>query len=299
MEVGAQYKRIMWHGFWRLPAAPPNLQPMTASPGQAQMRESWDRRIRRAEHLAAEGGPSTSLIGFYSHLLRGQKAIFESLNGNRRKPSGFLERDLDLVMDGATTLLHEVVTHGSDRLAADARTWLDTSQPDFASRVLAHWRHPSEIDFFPKAILQPYGQWLVEAAMQPGDRDLAPADNRCPFCGGKPQLSVLDATSDSMTTEGGGRSLLCATCLNAWKFPRVQCAHCGEADEHKLGYYRAAALAHLRVETCDTCNHYLKTVDLTQLGLAVPLVDEVAGAPLDLWAGEHGFRKIELNLVGL
>jgi len=25
----------------------------------------------------------------------------------------------------------------------------------------------------------------------------------------------------------------------------------------------------------------------------------VAGAPLDLWAQEHGYGKIELNLVGL
>ena len=31
----------------------------------------------------------------------------------------------------------------------------------------------------------------------------------------------------------------------------------------------------------------------------MPLVDEVAGAPLDAWATEHGFVKIELNLVGL
>ena len=45
--------------------------------------------------------------------------------------------------------------------------------------------------------------------------------------------------------------------------------------------------------------HYLKTVDLTRQGNAVPLVDEVAGAPLDLWAREHGYHKIELNLIGL
>jgi len=34
-------------------------------------------------------------------------------------------------------------------------------------------------------------------------------------------------------------------------------------------------------------------------GVAVPLVDEVAGAPLDVWASDHGYVKIELNLVGL
>jgi formate dehydrogenase maturation protein FdhE len=40
-------------------------------------------------------------------------------------------------------------------------------------------------------------------------------------------------------------------------------------------------------------------VDLTRLGIAVPVVDEVAGASLDLWAREHDYQKIELNLVGL
>ena len=50
---------------------------------------------------------------------------------------------------------------------------------------------------------------------------------------------------------------------------------------------------------CDTCKYYLKTVDLTRQGNAVPLVDEVAGGPLDLWARDHGYQKIELNLVGL
>jgi formate dehydrogenase maturation protein FdhE len=31
----------------------------------------------------------------------------------------------------------------------------------------------------------------------------------------------------------------------------------------------------------------------------MPLVDEVAAAPLDLWAREHDYIKIEMNLVGL
>ena len=43
----------------------------------------------------------------------------------------------------------------------------------------------------------------------------------------------------------------------------------------------------------------LKGIDLTRFGLAMPLVDELYAAPLDLWAREHGYTKIELNLVGL
>jgi FdhE protein len=79
----------------------------------------------------------------------------------------------------------------------------------------------------------------------------------------------------------------------------VRCAECGEEDEVQLGYFHSPAYDHLRIDTCETCKHYLKAVDLTRLGLAVPVVDEVAAAPLDLWAREQGYEKIELNLVGL
>ena len=77
------------------------------------------------------------------------------------------------------------------------------------------------------------------------------------------------------------------------------CANCGEDDERQLGYFHSLSYDHLRIDACETCKHYLKTVDLTRLGLAVPLVDEVAAAPLDLWARERGYDKIQLNLVGL
>jgi len=93
--------------------------------------------------------------------------------------------------------------------------------------------------------------------------------------------------------------LLCATCLSTWPFGRVLCAQCGEEDEHKLGYFHSPDYDHLRIDACESCRHYLKTVDLGRFGLAVPLVDEVAGASLDIWARDHGYEKIELNLVGL
>jgi formate dehydrogenase maturation protein FdhE len=56
---------------------------------------------------------------------------------------------------------------------------------------------------------------------------------------------------------------------------------------------------HIHVDTCDSCQRYLKSVDLSVLDSAVPVVDEVAAAGLDAWARDHGYAKIELNLVEL
>jgi formate dehydrogenase maturation protein FdhE len=56
---------------------------------------------------------------------------------------------------------------------------------------------------------------------------------------------------------------------------------------------------HVRVEACETCHYYIKTVDLTKNGLAVPVVDELATIPLSLWAQEHQYVKLQANLLGL
>jgi formate dehydrogenase maturation protein FdhE len=43
----------------------------------------------------------------------------------------------------------------------------------------------------------------------------------------------------------------------------------------------------VRADVCDTYHTYLKCIDLTKTGLAIPVVDELAAIPLDLWAREH------------
>ena len=116
----------------------------------------------------------------------------------------------------------------------------------------------------------------------------------CPFCGEKPVAAVLRPEGD-----GGKRFLLCSLCFTEWEFRRLLCPHCGEEDKDKLPVYTAEEFPHVRVEACDTCKVYLKAVDLTKNGLAVPEVDELASIALDLWAAEHGYTKLQTNLFGL
>ena len=263
------------------------------------MRETWRRRVQRADQLSAADTPSRTLVAFYAALLRAQANVYDQLTtAGSWQPSGNLESDLSALRPQLAKILDAVVTAGSERLANEARRLLTSEPVDVDDVVLRFWRKPSDDQFFAKAIVQPYAQWLAERGVAPVDRAFGREDNRCPFCGGVPQLSVLCGAGDS-ALEGGRRALQCATCLMTWPFRRALCPQCGEEDERKLGYFNTPAFDHLRLETCETCKHYLKGVDLTRLGLAVPLVDEVAGAALDAWATEHGFVKIELNLVGL
>jgi len=87
--------------------------------------------------------------------------------------------------------------------------------------------------------------------------------------------------------------------MTEWNFLRVVCPACGEDRFESLPVFTSDDLLHVRVDACDTCRHYVKTVDMTKDGLAVPIVDELAAVALDVWAKEHGYQKLTTNLAGL
>ena len=143
---------------------------------------------------------------------------------------------------------------------------------------------------FVRAILQPFAERLAERSeIQSGV-----VGNACPFCGELPQVGVLRPEG-----EGAKRSLICGLCSTEWPFRRTLCPNCGEEDIDNLPVYTAAEFEHVRVEACDTCRVYLKSVDMTKDGHAVPLVDELATIPLNTWAEEQGYRKLFPNLIGM
>jgi hypothetical protein len=154
----------------------------------------------------------------------------------------------------------------------------DSRQATLAERSLA-W-----------IFLQPYAEYLAD---QRDPIRVEGAPSTCPLCGGKPIVGVLRPEGD-----GAKKSLVCMLCAHEWAFRRIYCPACGEEREPQMAYYSAPEIAHVRVDVCDTCHTYLKSIDLTKTGLAVPVVDELATIPLDLWAREHGYEKLQVNLLG-
>ena len=116
----------------------------------------------------------------------------------------------------------------------------------------------------------------------------------CPICGSLPVLGILREEG-----HGAKRTLLCALCLTEWEYLRVVCTRCGEQQFDALPVYTADQFAHIRIEACDSCRSYLKTIDMTKNGLAVPLVDDLASVALDLWARERGYVRLRSSLLGL
>ena len=262
------------------------------------MLEFWDRQIRRADQLASQASGSKELLSFYAQLLRAQKQIHENLCRRLdQQPIGDIRTDLPAIHSLMNGVLEIAVLHGPTTLAEEAKTLLKSEPAVIDEMLIDYWDNRSDIEFFPKAILQPYLRVMIESGVRPISRLLPPRERTCPYCGGNPQVSYLQ--NNETTAESGNRDLLCATCLASWEFRRVVCANCGEERPTKLGYFHSEEFDHIRIEACDSCKHYIKGVDLTRLGHAAPLVDDVYAAPLDLWAREHGYTKIELNLVGV
>ena len=264
---------------------------MTASP--------WQRRIQRAQELASQHSFAAEILGFYTHVARFQEDLHQRLSTVLQSPAASAGRDLTAselseLSSRFGSFLSMAEARGPKALAELSRE-LHARGVDFWRELLNRgWTAHSASDaegLLAQAFLQPYAELLrSRAQLRPSQTTHA----LCPFCCRKPALGVLRPMGD-----GGARSLICSFCLAEWEFRRIVCPGCGEEDDKKLAVFTASDFDYIRVECCDACRTYIKSVDLTKNGRAEPLVDELAAAPLDLWAREHGYAKLQNNLLGM
>lgn len=148
--------------------------------------------------------------------------------------------------------------------------------------------------FVVEALLQPFAERRAQADRETEltAKEYAKSTGRCPVCGDLPVVGVLREEG-----HGARRSLVCGRCATEWEYTRLSCAGCGERQFESLPVYTAEQFGHIRVEACDSCRRFLKTVDLTKDGLAVPLVDDLASLSLDLWARSQGYERLRPNLL--
>ena len=105
----------------------------------------------------------------------------------------------------------------------------------------------------------------------------------CPVCGGDPFLGVV-------RHEQGTRYLVCAACATEWIFPRVKCPFCETTNHDSLWYYMASGDERCRVEICEECKHYIKTIDQRKLAHQESLlVQNIKTLHLDMVVGEKGY----------
>ena len=263
------------------------------------------RRIARAEELGAQYPFAAEILRFYVAIARFQEKFYEELGGSpERLSAGDVAPDSEPfvrplppeIAGRFGEFLSVVERNGPGVLREAVRELRDGGDESHFQLLRVFWDGgetgalpPGPYDFFARAFLQPYA---VGIRSQSTMRWTGPAPFLCPFCKRKPGLGVLRPLGD-----GGQRFLVCSFCLAEWEFRRIVCPGCGEENHAKLPVYTAEELKHVRVESCDSCRSYIKTVDLTKSGRAEPVVDEMASVPLDLWAQKQGYTKLQSNLM--
>jgi formate dehydrogenase accessory protein FdhE len=280
----------------------------------------WDRRIRRATELTSSYPSAEEGLRFYARIATFQKSLYAEIQqalANSRKISAVRplrdELDLFLLLPKFPKFLSLVQQVAPMPLAQAAASLAQKGPAGWQQAIERFWHGDLELtagvgdaeeartgdlhqaSSSEKSLawiyLQPYAEYLAD------HRETTIVDGTpltCPLCGGKPIVGVLRSEGD-----GAKKSLVCMLCSHEWKLRRIYCPACGEEREPQMAFYSAPEIPHVRVDVCDSCRSYVKTVDLSKDGRALPLVDELATIPLNLWAIEHGYTKSQTNLLGI
>ena len=116
-------------------------------------------------------------------------------------------------------------------------------------------------------------------------------EGRCPVCNAQPSIS--------WTGEDGRRRISCSFCGTVGYHERIGCMICQNNDVPKQNVFVFRGEAGFRLNTCDACRSYVKTVDAAMLSRMGPEVADLMSLPLDIVVQEKGFQRRSPNPIGM
>jgi FdhE protein len=141
--------------------------------------------------------------------------------------------------------------------------------------------------FFIQSSIKP----SIEAGMEQLRSELDPETwlkGHCPVCGSLPSLSLLKE-------EVGKRYLLCSFCGYQWRIDRIFCPFCNNKDQEALHYLLAEGEEAYRIDLCEKCHQYIKTIDYRKLEEPDIVLEDLATLHLDILATQKGYKRPAAN----
>ncbi|MBI5519637.1 MAG: formate dehydrogenase accessory protein FdhE [Desulfovibrio sp.] len=163
--------------------------------------------------------------------------------------------------------------------------------------VFAPWRErlpgsPRALDFVATCALLPSLNKAAEELAARLPENLPHERGHCPLCGSLPYISLLK-------DKEGKRFGVCSFCGFEHRVRRIACLYCDEGDQDKLKLFRVAEYPGVRVDVCETCKMYVKTLDSRDLDQAtLPDLDDMASVALDVLAQQQGYKRPTLSAWG-
>lgn len=107
----------------------------------------------------------------------------------------------------------------------------------------------------------------------------------CPVCGKEPKIGEIREEED------GKRYLFCHQCGFKWYFNRIKCPFCGNDEQHSLAYFEVEGEERYRVDVCNKCRRYIKTIELPKSSEEPNMdVEDIATLHLDMIAFDEGYN---------
>lgn len=254
------------------------------------------RRAARAAELAQRTPVAREPLQFAAGLLEVQAGIAAALEASHRERPliGRFDQDAGRIVACGLAVVRFAAARGPEALAREARE----RASDHADRARARLEADfvgllSGTDYLSRAMLRPYFEVLRAHQVAP---TRPRARGGCPFCRGSPAIACRRGATES---DGAARHLVCAHCGLEWRIDRIRCPNCSESDPAKLPLFQDETRPTVRLETCESCRCYVKSIDVSDEPRSVPEVDDLQSLSLDLWAREAGRTRLEPGLAGI
>ncbi|HET6513847.1 MAG TPA: formate dehydrogenase accessory protein FdhE [Thermodesulfovibrionales bacterium] len=116
---------------------------------------------------------------------------------------------------------------------------------------------------------------------------------RCPLCRAKASFAAID--------HEGKRDLCCSYCLTIGTYRRIGCPLCSTDDSSLIKIFTAEEENGFRIDACDRCGSYVKTVNQAILDndSLTPELADLVSLPLDIIAQGKGYHRLARNPVGM
>jgi FdhE protein len=85
---------------------------------------------------------------------------------------------------------------------------------------------------------------------------------------------------------------MCSFCSHEWASGRIFCPFCENREQKTLHYFFSEEEKGYRVDVCDRCQKYIKTIDTREMERLVYLfVEQISTLHLDMLAQEQGLES--------
>jgi FdhE protein len=117
------------------------------------------------------------------------------------------------------------------------------------------------------------------------------AEGKCPVCNARPSVTWV--------RDDGRRLVSCSYCGTIGLINRAGCPVCQTVEAAKQNILVFEHEEGFKINTCDLCRSYVKTIDAGMIARLTPEISDLASLPQDIVVQEKGYARRSPNPIGM